>query len=175
MKKLLDLIDAVDQQRHKALAAAINSSKSMTTKPLMEEEEAKMEKKAERRTEKAKRRILGSRLVRELRRELEDRPEEVRGDEHETTIFRKYLFRDGFGFVIVNFSASSDFSRKAEARRRYEETHFVRLGQSREERKAEKMRRHQSLAGNQLERELLTFGQYRLPGTGNDDEAEQHG
>lgn len=54
-------------------------------------------------------------------------------------------------------------SRRAEARRQYEEKHFVRLGLSREERKAERMQRHQSLAGNQLERELLKFGQYRLP------------
>jgi hypothetical protein len=55
-------------------------------------------------------------------------------------------------------------SKQKEARRRYEETNFVRLPPTKEERKAEKQRRQQiGGAGNQLERELLTFGRYRLP------------
>jgi hypothetical protein len=73
----------VEQQRRKA---AIDTSKLMTTKP-MEENDEKMGLKAERRIEKAKRRILSSRMIKELRQEMEDRPEEVRGDEPETTIF----------------------------------------------------------------------------------------
>lgn len=94
----------VEQQRRKA---AIDTSKLMTTKP-MEENDEKMGLKAERRIEKAKRRILSSRMIKELRQEMEDRPEEVRGDEPETTIFGE-VYRGKLLKFHVNFLHYSIF------------------------------------------------------------------
>ena len=60
---------------------------------------------------------------------------------------------------------AASFSNRAEARRRYEEANFIRLGQNKEERKAERRQRMMA-TGNQLERELLSFGRYRMPTEG---------
>ncbi|KAF7638152.1 hypothetical protein Mgra_00002378 [Meloidogyne graminicola] len=102
----------------------------------------------ERRLDRAKRRAQNSQLIRELRDELEDRPEEIREE--------------------CSTLANGLESYKAQARKRYEESNFVRLGMSREERKAAKRRKHNTSMVDELGK-LLEFGRYKVP---TEDEIE---
>ncbi|CAK5066753.1 unnamed protein product [Meloidogyne enterolobii] len=140
-----DICDAT-KQRRKALETIAANNKNL---PKTIESEQAIKERSERKLDRAKRRAQNSQLVRELRDELEDRPEEIR---EENPVFAN----DGLE------------SRHAEARRRYEETNFVRLGMSREERKAAKKRKHNTSMVDELEK-LLEFGRYRID---NDGESE---
>jgi U3 small nucleolar ribonucleoprotein protein LCP5 len=148
-----EVSDDTGHQRKHALAAI--SPKSL---PITVEDEAKQ--KAERRLERANKRLLGSRLVRELREQFDDRPDEI----HDQPLFGAWLwpvFLNPYYFHPNSNTVPADGpSRQEEARRRYEEANFVRLGMSRVERKAHRQRIHLG-GGNQLERELLSFGHFR--------------
>nr|CAD2174899.1 unnamed protein product [Meloidogyne enterolobii] len=140
-----DICDATKQRRKALETIAANNKNLLKT---TESEQATKER-SERKLDRAKRRAQNSQLVRELRDELEDRPEEIR---EENPVFAN----DGLE------------SRHAEARRRYEETNFVRLGMSREERKAAKKRKHNTSMVDELGK-LLEFGRYKIDNDGESD------
>uniref|UniRef100_A0A915N7Q2 Uncharacterized protein n=1 Tax=Meloidogyne javanica TaxID=6303 RepID=A0A915N7Q2_MELJA len=140
-----DICDAT-KQRRKALETIAANNKNL---PKTIESEQATKERSERKLDRAKRRAQNSQLVRELRDELEDRPEEIR---EENPVFAN----DGLE------------SRHAEARRRYEETNFVRLGMSREERKAAKKRKHNTSMVDELGK-LLEFGRYKIDNDGEID------
>ncbi|KAL7072171.1 hypothetical protein ACQ4LE_008896 [Meloidogyne hapla] len=141
-----EAIGDATKQRRKALATISANNKNL---PKTIESEQATKERSERKLDRAKRRAQNSQLVRELRDELEDGPEEIR-EEHP---------------VFANDGLES---RHAEARRRYEETNFVRLGMSREERKAARRRKHNTSMADELGK-LLEFGRYKID---NDDEIE---
>ncbi|CAK5075585.1 unnamed protein product [Meloidogyne enterolobii] len=82
-----DICDAT-KQRRKALETIAANNKNL---PKTIESEQAIKERSERKLDRAKRRAQNSQLVRELRDELEDRPEEIR---EENPVFGIFLFKD---------------------------------------------------------------------------------
>ena len=101
----------------------------------MHYEEDTLEARKQRALDKAKKRALSSSLIRELRNEFDDAPEEI----SEVTVGRKKL------------------NKKQDERTRYEEDNFVRLNLTRKEKRREEGPNHGLLTVSDLGRDLTRF------------------
>lgn len=140
-------------RRHRALAALKSGLRSGQKQLPVTVDDEQKKLRMEGRIERTKRRLMGNQVVKEMREYLEESDDEQRPE----------LIQDWR--TTFDTSTSNDFKHE-EIRRRYEESHFVRLSQTRAERKVTQRHRQSQLQGNELDR-LLQFDSYTLPDGGS--------